>query len=82
MHNNRKTRLIIAGVLTLLALIFLHIAGLFIAAICWFWYGVFRVGVHIYKSGTHYIARTNAEEMIKAQNQVRIPAVPEFEEGK
>lgn len=43
MHNNRKMRLIIAGVVTLALIVVLHVVGVFIAAFGWLVYGATKV---------------------------------------
>ena len=53
------------GVLTVLSIIILHVAGVFLAAICWFWVGAVYFGLKIFNGGHRHIARMQAQEYEK-----------------
>jgi|HubBroStandDraft_3_1064219.scaffolds.fasta_scaffold136620_1 hypothetical protein len=57
-------RIILAVILVLLIAV-LHVGGVFIAVGILFCWGCVVLGIRIFKGGTRYIARTNAEEAAK-----------------
>ena len=61
--------MVVFGVLSVLAVVFLHIAGVFLAAVCWFITGAVFFGLKIF-NGTHrHIARVQAEEAEKIRRR-------------
>jgi hypothetical protein len=60
----KRPKLVITfTILTVLAIALLHVGGVFVAAFCWFVYGCILLWMHIFRTGTKFVARTAADEI-------------------